>query len=117
MSEKANGTGSRGDSDAQGHFRFLQLPVGSYTLTVTKDGFKSTSQKDLPVHIATMTTTPVKLEVGVATETIVVEAAAISLNTENGEVVGVMLSEQVSQLPLNGRNFIELTTLLQGVAV
>src|SRR5258708_3074142 len=117
MSEKANGTGSRGDSDAQGHFRFLRLPVGSYTLSVTKDGFKSTSQKDVPVHIATMTTTPVKLEVGVATETIVVEAASINLNTENGEVGNVMLSEQVSQLPLNGRNFIELPTLMPGASV
>ena len=117
LTDQSNGAERKGDSDAQGHFSFLQLPVGTYKLTVTKGGFKTTSQTDVPVHIATMTTAPVKLEVGVATETVVVEAAALSLNTENGEVGGVMLSEQVSQLPLNGRNFIELTTLMPGVAV
>jgi len=60
-----------------GQFYLSQLPVGTYTLTVTKGGFKSTSQKDVQVHIATMTTAAVKLEVGVATETVVVEAAAL----------------------------------------
>src|SRR5882757_9308687 len=117
LTDQANGSERKGDSDAQGNFSFLQLPVGTYKLTVTKGGFKTTTQTDVPVHIATMTTTPVKLEVGVATETVVVEAAALSPTTENGEVGGVMLSEQVSQLPLNGRNFIELTTLMPGVAV
>ena len=69
------------------------------------------------MHVATVTTTTLALEIGAATEMVTVEAKAVILNTENGEVGNVMLSEQVSQLPLNGRNFIELTTLMPGVAV
>src|SRR3984893_11580089 len=117
LNDQANGTVPTTTSDAQGHFSFLQLPVGSYTLTAKKEGFKTESQKDVAVHVATVTTTPVKLEVGAIAETVTVEASAVNLNTENGEVGNVMLSEQVSQLPLNGRNFIQLTTLMPGASV
>jgi hypothetical protein len=117
LSEQATGAVRKTTSDAQGDFSFLQLPVGTYKLTATKAGFKIAEQRDVSVHVATVTTTSVKLEVGALTETVTVEAAAVTLNTENGEVGNVMLSNQVSQLPLNGRNFIELTTLMPGAAV
>jgi hypothetical protein len=119
LTDQANGTARETTSDAQGNFKFLQLPVGTYTLKATKNGFKAMSQKDVEVHVATTTKTIVKLEVGAVAETVTVEAAAaaVNLNTENGVVGNVMLSDQVSQLPLNGRNFIELTTLMPGAAV
>jgi hypothetical protein len=117
LTDQATGAERKTTSDAQGDFSFLQLPVGTYTITATKEGFKAVSQKDVEVHVATVTTTAVRLEVGAATEVVNVEAAALNLNTENGEVGNVMLSDQVSQLPLNGRNFIELTTLMPGTAV
>ncbi len=117
LTDQATGTERKTTSDGQGSFTFLELPVGTYTLTTTKAGFKTVSQKDLAVHVATVTNTTVQLPIGAIAETVTVEAAAINLNTENGEVGGVMLSEQVSQLPLNGRNFIELTTLMPGASV
>ena len=117
LTDQATGAVRKTTSNAQGNFSFLQLPVGTYTITATKEGFKTVSQKDLAVHVATVTTTTVQLEIGATTETVSVEAEAITLNTENGEVGNVMLSNQVSQLPLNGRNFIELTTLMPGTAV
>jgi hypothetical protein len=117
LTDRATGAARKTTSDAQGNFSFLELPVGTYTLTATKDGFKTVSQKDLEVHVATVTNTKVELPVGAIAETVTVEAVALNLNTENGEVGNVMLSNQVSQLPLNGRNFIELTTLMPGTAV
>jgi Carboxypeptidase regulatory-like domain len=117
LTDQDNGAARETTSNAQGNFKFLQLPVGTYTLKATKNGFKAMSQKDVEVHVATTTKTIVKLEVGAAAETVIVEAAAVNLNTENGVVGNVMLSNQVSQLPLNGRNFIELTTLMPGAAV
>ncbi|HXU14525.1 MAG TPA: carboxypeptidase-like regulatory domain-containing protein [Terriglobales bacterium] len=117
LTDQATGAVRKTTADAQGNFSFLQVPVGTYTLTGTKEGFKTLTQKDVSVHIASVTTTAVRLEVGATTETVTVEAAAINLNTENGEVGNVMLSNQVSQLPLNGRNFIELTTLMPGASV
>src|SRR5262249_12042855 len=112
-----NGAVRKGTSDAQGNFNFLQVAVGTYTLSGTKDGFKTVSQKGVEVHVATVTTANVRLEVGAATETVSVEASTVNLNTENGVVGNTMLSDQVSQLPLNGSNFSELTTLMPGTAV
>jgi len=117
LTDQATGAVRKTTSDAQGHFSLLQLSVGTYTLTATASGFKTMAQKDVEVHVATTTTTSVRLEVGAIAETVTVEASAVNLNTENGEVGNVMLSDQVSQLPLNGRNFIELTTLIPGAAV
>jgi hypothetical protein len=117
LTDQATGAGRKTTSNAQGVFSFLQVPVGTYTITASKDGFKTLSQKDLEVHVSTVMTTIVKLPVGTVAEMVTVEAAGVELNTENGEVGGVMQSNQVSQLPLNGRNFIELTTLMPGVAV
>ena len=117
LTDPATGTSRKTTSDAQGNFSFLQVAVGNYTLTAAMNGFKTVTQKDLAVHVATVTNTAVQLPVGAIAETVTVEASAITLNTENGEVGNVMLSEQVSQLPLNGRNFIELTTLMPGASV
>jgi hypothetical protein len=117
LTDQATGAVRKTTSNAQGNFSFLQLPVGNYTVSATKGGFKTLSQKDVEVHVATVTRTVLGLEIGAATDMVTVEATAVNLNTENGEVGNVMLSEQVSQLPLNGRNFIELTTLMPGAAV
>src|ERR1700730_14781461 len=117
LTDQANGAVRKTTSNAQGNFSFLTLPVGTYTISAAKEGFKALSQKDVEVHVATVTTPTLALEIGAATEMVTVEAKAVLLNTENGEGGGVMLAEQVSQLPLNGRNFIELTTLMPGVAV
>lgn len=117
LTDQATGAQRKTTSDSQGNFNFVQLPVGTYTLTASQQGFKKMSQKDLQVHVATVTTALMKLEVGAIAETVTVEASAITLNTENGEVGNVMLSDQVSQLPLNGRNFIQLTTLMPGASV
>src|SRR4029077_5294737 len=117
LTNQTTGAVRKTTSNAQGNFSFLQLTVGNYTITATKEGFKALSQKDVVVNVATVTTTTLGLEIGAATEMVTVEAKAVNLNTENGEVGNVMLSEQVSELPLNGRNFIETTTLMPGVAV
>jgi hypothetical protein len=117
LTDQATGAVRKTTSDAQGSFSFLELPVGNYTVTASKDGFKTVSQKDLAVHVSTVMTTIVKLPVGTVAEMVTVEAVGVELNTENGEVGNVMQSNQVNQLPLNGRNFIELTTLMPGTAV
>src|SRR5690349_14566486 len=97
LTDQATGAVRKTTSDAQGAFSFLQLTVGSYTITASKDGFKSVTQKDLEVHVSTIMTTIVKLPVGAVGEMVTVEAAGVELNTENGEVGNVMQSMQVSQ--------------------
>lgn len=117
LTDQDTGAVRKTTSDVQGSFSFLEVPVGTYTVTASKDGFKTLSQKDLAVHVSTVLTANLKLPVGAVAELVTVEAAGVELNTENGEVGNVMQSNQVSELPLNGRNFIELTTLMPGTAV
>jgi hypothetical protein len=81
LTDQATGVVRKTTSDTQGSFSFLELPVGSYTITAAKEGFKTLSQKDLAVHVSTVTTTTVQLPIGATTETVSVEAAGLTLNT------------------------------------
>src|SRR5206468_5081589 len=58
-----------------------------------------------------------RMEMGAASETVTVEAAPIAVNTSTGDVGNIMLGEQVRELPMNGRSFVQLTTLVPGAAV
>src|SRR5258708_39619121 len=80
QTNQATGAVRKAASNAQGNFSFLTLTVGTYTINATKEGFKALSQKDVEVHVSTVTTTTLGLEVGAATETVTVEAAAVTLN-------------------------------------
>src|SRR5437899_8332509 len=57
------------------------------------------------------------MEMGAATETVMVESSPIAVNTSTGDVSNIMIGEQVRELPMNGRNFVQLTTLVPGAAV
>src|SRR3989442_15174843 len=72
---------------------------------------------NVELHVADVTTLNVTMQVGAASETVTVEASPVQVNTENGEVSNIMLGQQVRELPLNGRNFVQLTTLVPGAAV
>src|SRR5579859_2196289 len=57
LTDQATGAVRKTASDVQGGFNFLQVPVGNYTLTGTKEGFKTLTLKNVQVHVATVTTT------------------------------------------------------------
>src|SRR5436309_4884338 len=104
-------------TNEQGSFSFPELDPGMYTLTVTKTGFKKLTQKNVELHVADVTNLNVKMEMGAATEIVEVEASALVINTQTGDVGNIMTGEQVRELPMNGRNFVQLTTLVPGAAV
>src|SRR5437879_10907577 len=70
LTDQATGSVRKTTSNGQGDFSFLELPVSTYTISVTKEGFKTVSQKNLEVHVATVTNTSVVVEVGAITETV-----------------------------------------------
>src|SRR6266568_7779256 len=104
-------------TNEQGSFSFPEADAGTYTLTVTKTGFKKLTQKNVELHVADVTNLNVKMEMGAATEIVEVEASALVVNTSTGDVGNIMTGEQVRELPMNGRNFVQLTTLVPGAAV
>jgi hypothetical protein len=87
-----------------------------YTVKVEVKGFKTVV---LPVTVQVGVTSPgnVQLELGQETTVISVEAAALRVNTEQAAIQGVMTAQQISQLPIGGRNFLDLAQLEPGVQI
>src|SRR6266851_3545157 len=104
-------------TNEEGSFSFPELEAGTYRLTVNKGGFKKLALKSVELHVADVTTLNLKMEMGAATETVMVESSPIQVNTSTGDVSNIMTGEQVRELPMNGRSFVQLTTLVPGAAV
>ncbi len=104
-------------TNEEGSFSFPELDAGTYRINVNKAGFKKLSLRNVELHVADVTTLNLKMEMGAATETVMVEAAPVAVNTSTGEVSNIISGEQVRELPMNGRNFVQLTTLVPGAAV
>src|SRR5712664_561204 len=104
-------------TNEQGSFSFPELEAGTYRLTVNKGGFKKLALKNVELHVADVTSLNLKMEMGAATETVMVESAPIAVNTSTGDVSNIMVAEQIRELPVNGRSFVQLTTLVPGAAV
>jgi hypothetical protein len=103
-------------TNTDGVFSFPELPVGTYSVEVTISGFKSSVQTGIALNVADQRTVNVTLETGAVSETVTVTSPAMAVQTVGGEVAGLVTGEQVRELPLNGRNFLQLTTLMPGVS-
>ena len=103
-------------TSADGNYTIPNLAVGTYRLTITKGGFKETAVDNVVVNVANVTSQNISLEVGQVSEVVQITADAVQLQTETGAVGEVVTGEQIRELPLNGRNFVQLTQLQPGVA-
>ena len=105
-------------SDASGFFIQTNLPIGDYSVEITRDGFRGEKRTGLSITADAHLTTDFRLGVGAASETVTVSAVAgETLNTTSGELAHVIDTKQVENLPLNGRNYIQLITLIPGSVV
>lgn len=105
-------------SDQSGNYIVTNLPIGDYSITVTKTGFQTAKQSGVSISADAKVTSNFTLPVGQATETVEVQGGAIeTLNTTSGELARVIDSTQVSNLALNGRNYTQLLTLVPGAVV
>ncbi len=104
-------------TNSDGDFTIAELNPGAYVILVTKQGFKKVETRNVEVHVSDITTANIKLPVGGVVETVEVEASAVQVETQTGAVGNIITGEQVRELPMNGRNFVQLTTLLPGAAV
>ncbi len=99
----------------QGYFEFPDLPPGSYEVAVDKGGFKHWQQSSIALAVAQHITLYPLLQIGSASEQVVITAAPAFLTTDNSTLSGVVESAQIEQLPLNGRNALQLEALEPGV--
>ncbi len=103
-------------TDKDGSYSFQSLPIGRYTLSVAREGFSRFDEKDITLHVNDSLTLDAQLKVGAKTETVEVVAAANQVELANAELSGTIAGAQITQLPLNGRSFAQLLTLVPGVA-
>ena len=105
-------------TDGNGFYVVTNLPVGTYRISVEAKGFGKAEQAGYRLDADARLTADFILEPGAVTGTVLVTAAAgEAINTVSGEVSRVIDGEQVQDLALNGRNFIQLTSLIPGVAL
>jgi hypothetical protein len=93
---------------AEGGYLLTNLPIGPYTLEVAKKGFNKYVQSGIVLQVDTNPTIDAVLKVGSVTEQIVVEAGAALVEAHSTAVGTVVDNQRVVELPLNGRNPIEL---------
>lgn len=103
-------------ADASGIFNSGYLTPGSYTVRVSAANFK-TSQTNVSVQVGVVTTSNVKLELGASSTVVEVTGQAVTVNTDQAQVQGVLTAQQIENLPINGRNFLDLAQLEPGVQI
>ena len=102
-------------TNSSGGYTFSPVRIGHYTVTVVAKGFAKTTQQNITVQVAQYATANVQLKPGAATETVEVSTAPPLLQTEEASVGQVIGSQEVNNLPLNGRNFTFLAQLGAGM--
>jgi hypothetical protein len=101
---------------AGGNYTFLNLTPGSYNLSISESGFKSTTRNGIDVTIGGTTREDAPLEVGDVSQTVDVQAtSAVALQTDTSSLGGVVEGQQVVESPLNGRDVNNLLDFIPGV--
>jgi len=116
ITSKATGAKLQAEMSPTGTYNSGPLVPGEYLVRVVAPGFK-TVELPATVQVGNITTSSVTLEVGATTTVITVEGAAITLNTEQSTIQGVVTEQQIENLPINGRNFLDLAQLEPGVQI
>jgi hypothetical protein len=100
-------------SNDSGDFQFAQLPPGHYSVTAKRENFK-TATLNLSVEAGDRARADIHLQTGGTTETVVVEGTTPLLQADNATVSSTVTEMAVQDLPLNGRNFVQLVQLVPG---
>src|SRR5712691_1631929 len=102
-------------SAADGSYRVPALPVGAYEVRVEHPGFRTEIRSGLTLAVGQEAVVNLTLQVGAVEQTVAVTAEAPLVNTTSGSLGGLVDERRVAELPLNGRNFMDLTLLQPGI--
>jgi Carboxypeptidase regulatory-like domain len=106
----------RVESNQSGDFVAVSLHIGNYIVRAEAPGFKVFEKKDLVLAVGDRTRVDIKLELGTERQTVTVEATPVAVQTDTGEVSGVITGRQVTQLATNGRTVYSLAYLVPGAS-
>jgi len=116
ISSKDSGKSVSMDTNGEGSFTSGGLAPGNYTIRVEAKSFK-TFQTNVAVQVGQIATLSAKLELGDSRSVIEVTTSALQVNSEQATVQDVLTAADIDQLPVNGRNFLDLATLEPGVQI
>ena len=97
-----------------GTYVFPLLPIGVYSVTAEHQGFRTAKQSNIQLSVDQVVRVDMDLTVGEVTDVVEVQAGAVTLDTETASMGQIVSQRQVTQLPLNGRNFLQLLFLNGG---
>jgi hypothetical protein len=102
-------------SNSAGIFEFRALPRGTYTLLAEMAGFKKEEIRRVQLNVAQTLQYEIKLQVGQVTEEVTVEARSAQIESSEASLSQVIDEKRVRELPINGRNFMQLAFLSSGI--
>ncbi len=103
-------------TNSSGTYNSGALIPGNYKVRVSAKGFR-TNETALTVLVGNTANGNVKMEIGQESQVVEVQASMVTVNTEQATVQGVLNAEQIENLPVNGRNFLDLAQLEPGVQI
>ncbi|MGA8675517.1 MAG: carboxypeptidase regulatory-like domain-containing protein [Candidatus Acidiferrales bacterium] len=116
ISEKDTGQLITSVTSSAGQFSAAALSPGTYVVRVEAPNFK-TSETTVVVQVGQIASVNPKLEVGVSSTVVEVTGQEVAVNTEQSQIAGTLTSQQIENLPINGRNFLDLAQLEPGVQI
>jgi Carboxypeptidase regulatory-like domain len=103
-----------GETDSEGNYQMASLPVGSYSVEVQAQGFKTELVKGFAVEVGRTVVRNFQLEVGTLAQNVTITADSPVIETTTTSVGTVINQRTVQEIPLNGRHFVDLGLLLPG---
>jgi hypothetical protein len=103
-------------TNEDGVFVAPSLPLGRYTVSTAPQGFKKTVNSGLELHVNENLVVNLTLEVGQMSDTVNVTAESVQVETNSGDVSSLVSEKQVTELPLDGRNYAALVTMVPGIS-
>jgi hypothetical protein len=103
-------------SDDNGFYLAASLPVGRYTVSTSPSGFKKTVASAVDLHVSENKVVNLDVQVGQLSETVTVSSDTAPVETRSGEISSLITEKQVTELPLNGRNYAQLALMVPGVS-
>lgn len=116
LTDANTGTTRSAVTDSAGFFNFPALNVGTYTLKVSASGFQNYSASGIVLDVSRTLRHDVKMKLGQASETVEVQADALTLQTDSNVVSSLISSQQITHIATENRNFAALAALGLGVS-
>src|SRR5215472_6730295 len=116
ITDQDNGFVRATTTNSTGSYKAPELPPGHYQLRVENQGFKKYEQRNITLNVGDTVRVDVALQLGTVGQSVTVEANALQVQADTNDISQTITSAQIENLATNGRNILQLTTLVPGAS-